>query len=96
MKLVPLFDKIVLKHIKPKENVDLILPESISESPSLGEVVCVGIGGKVDGNEIEIVLKEKDKVLFHKYVANEFTYQGETLYIIKQGDILCILEDKDE
>ena len=96
MKLVPLFDKIVLRHIKPKESGDLILPESISESPSLGEVVFVGKGGVLDGNEIEIVLKEKDKVLFHKFVASEFTFQGEPLYIIKQGDILCVLEDKDE
>ncbi len=96
MKLIPLFDKIVLRQISTRQNKGVILPDTISESPSMGEVVYVGTGGMLDGNEINIILKEKDKVLFHKFTASEFSINNESLYIIKQSDILCIVEGEDE
>ena len=96
MRLIPLFDQIILRQIHTQNQHGVILPDSISESPSVGEVLYVGTGGRLDGNEIEIILKKGDKVLFHKYTASEFFINDESLYIIKQSDILCIMEDENE
>ena len=94
MKLKPLFDKIILRLIEKHSETGVILPQTISESPSMGEVVYIGSGGILDGNEIKIILKPSDRVLFHKFTASEFNINGENLYIIKQADILCIVEDE--
>lgn len=92
MNLQPLFDKIIVKEIKQKENKTksgIILPASVKEQPAEAKVVAVGLGGKLDGNQIEMQIKEGDIVLFHKYSASEFCYDNEQYFIIRQIDLLC-------
>ena len=94
MKIKPLFDNIVVKEIKEEQKTEsgLFLPSSSSEKPSIAEVIEVGEGGKVDGNEIEIKVKKGDKVLFSKYAGSEYKIENETYIVIKQSDILAIIE----
>ncbi len=93
MKIKPLFDKIVLKPDKEeKKESAIIIPDNQTEKPIISTVIAVGSGGKLDGNEIEIVVKEGDKVLCAKYVAHEFKLKDEEFLIISQQDILAIIE----
>ncbi len=96
MKIKPLFDRIILKEIPEGESISkggILIPASAKERPILAEVIECGTGGKLDGNEIEIVVKKGEKVLVHKYATSEFHINGENLLLIKQDDILAKIED---
>lgn len=96
MKLKPLFDKIVVKEIKEEESVSkggILLPKSAEEKPCIATVVSVGKGGIVDGEKIEMVVKPKDKIVFTKYAGTEFKIDNEKYIILKQDDVLAIIED---
>ncbi len=94
MKLVPLFDKVVLKQSEPEEKTEsgIILTKNTQEKPKMAEVVAVGPGGIVDGNEVKMTVKEGDKVIFSKYAGNEVKLDDEEYVIVKQSDILAIVE----
>ena len=95
MKLIPLFDKIIVKEIKPKENKTksgIILPTSVKEQPVEAKVVAIGQGGKLDGNEIEMQIAVGDIILFHKFSSAEFFYENEEYLILRQVDVLCKLD----
>ncbi len=95
MKITPLQDRVVVKEIEEKQTATaggILLPSSSQEKPSLAEVIAVGKGGIVDGNKVEMLLKVGDKVLYNKFAGNEFKLDGETVYILKQDDILAIVE----
>ena len=95
MKLIPLFDKIIVKEIKPKENKTksgIILPTSVKEQPVEAKVVAIGQGGKLDGNEIEMQISVGDIILFHKFSSAEFLYENEEYLILRQIDVLCKLD----
>ena len=94
MKLKPLFDKVVVKEIESKEESvgGIFLPTSAKEKEEIAIVVAVGQGGTIDGKEIEMVVKVGDKVLYSKYAGSEFTVDGEKVTIIRQSDILAIVE----
>lgn len=95
MKITPLQDRVVVKEIEEKQTATaggILLPSSAQEKPSLAEVIAVGKGGIVDGNKVEMLLKVGDKVLYNKFAGNEFKLDGETVYILKQDDILAIVE----
>ena len=99
MNIKPLFDKIIVKEIKEKESKTkggIILPNSVKEQPTKAKVVSVGIGGKLDGNEIEMQVKVGDIVLFHKYSASEFFFENEDYLVLRQVDVLCKLSEKKE
>ena len=95
MKIKPLFDRILLTMLddKPENTTGIILPSSSQEKPNLAKVVACGEGGKMDGDNQEIVVKVGDKILFNKYATSEFKLDGTTYLIIKQADILAVLED---
>ena len=95
MKLKPLFDKVVVKEIVEPITTksEILLPKSVQEKPIYAEVVSVGPGGLVDGEEVKMVVKEKDKILYSKFAGTEFKIDGETFIILKQDDILAIIED---
>ncbi len=93
MKIKPLFDKILLKETEAKQETGIVLPDIAKDKPNIAEVICVGSGGKIDGEETEIVVKVGNKVLFNKYATTEFKIKNETFLLIKQADILAILED---
>ena len=94
MKIVPLYDRIVLKRVDEKQEKigSIILPESAQEKPQLMEVIALGTGGKLDGNEITFKVKVGDKVLFNKFSGYEFTIQKDTFTLVKETDILAIVE----
>ena len=93
MKLVPLFDRVVVKNIPTKQEKvgNIILPE-IAKQPEISEVVALGIG-KIDNQEIKFEVKIGDKVIFNKFTGSEFKIDNENYTIIKEKDILAIIKD---
>lgn len=93
MTLVPLFDKVVVREVVEEANKNgIFLPTTSQEKQEIAEVVAVGAGGVVDGKEVEMIVKVGDKVLYSKYAGSEFTLDGNKVTIIKQSDILAIVE----
>ncbi|MCD7981676.1 MAG: co-chaperone GroES [Clostridiales bacterium] len=94
MKLVPLCDRVVLKQLEAEETTKsgIILTSSSQEKPQEAVVIAVGPGGLVDGKQVEMHVKEGDKVIFSKYAGNEIKLEGEEYMIVKQSDILAIVE----
>ena len=94
MKVRPLFDKVVVESLETEEktNSGFILPSASQEKQQMAKVVAVGPGGIVDGKEIVMQVKVGDKVLYSKYSGNEFKVDGKELVIIRQSDILAIVE----
>ena len=92
--LKPLLDRVVVKMIEAEETTKsgIILTASSKEKPQIAEVLEVGPGGNVDGNEIEMYVKKGDKVVLNKYSGTEIKYEGEELIIVRQNDILAIVE----
>lgn len=94
MTIKPLFDKIVIKALEAevKTASGLVLPGSAQEKPQMAEVVAVGPGGVIDGKEIVMQVKVGDKVLYSKYAGNDFELDNEKVTIIKQSDVLAVVE----
>ena len=94
MKLVPLGDRVVLKQFEAEETTKsgIILAAKYKEKPQEAEVVAVGPGGMVDGKEVTMQVKAGDKVIYSKYSGNEVKLDGEEYIIVKQNDILAIVE----
>ena len=94
MKIVPLFDKVVVKAIEVSEKTasGIVLPGAAQEKPQMAEVVAVGPGGVMDGKEVVMQVKAGDKVLYSKYAGSEFKLDGQEVIIIRQSDILAIVE----
>lgn len=94
MKLKPLFDRVVLKNIEPQhEKNGILVPEVAQSKPQIGIVEEVGMGGILDGNEIKLYVKKGDKVIYSKYAGSEFKFDGITYTLVKQIDILAIMEN---
>ena len=94
MKLVPLFDRVVLKQLVAEETTKsgIVLPGQAKEKPQQAEVVAVGPGGVVDGKEITMQVKVGQTVIYSKYAGTEVKLEDETYIIVKQSDILAIVE----
>lgn len=92
--LKPLLDRVVVKMIESEETTKsgIILTSSAKEKPQIAEVLEVGPGGNIDGNEIKMYIKKGDKVVLNKYAGTEIKFEGEDLIIVKQSDILAIVE----
>lgn len=95
MNVKPLFDRVVLKIEKEKTtNVGgIFLPDMSKEKSQLAVVVAVGNGGIVDGEKVEMQVKVGDRVLFSKFAGTEFKFEEQNLLIIKQTDILAVVEE---
>lgn len=94
MKVRPLFDKVVVEALETEErtNSGFILPSASQEKQQMAKIVAVGPGGVIDGKEIVMQVKEGDKILYSKYSGSEFKVDGKELVIIRQSDILAIVE----
>ena len=94
MTLKPLADRVVIKQAKAEEKTKsgIILSSSAQEKPEVYEVVVVGPGGMVDGNEVKMVVKPGDKVITGKYSGTKVKVDGDEFTIVRQGDILAIVE----
>ncbi|MBM6897150.1 co-chaperone GroES [Pseudoflavonifractor capillosus] len=95
MTLKPLADRVILKAMEAQETTKggIILTASAKEKPEMAEVVAVGPGGVVDGKEVVMTVKVGDKVLTSKYSGTEVKVDGEEYTIVRQNDILAIVED---
>ncbi|MCI6326819.1 co-chaperone GroES [Butyricicoccus intestinisimiae] len=94
MKLKPLSDRVVIKMVEAEETTagGIILAGSAKEKPQVAEVLAVGPGGVVDGKEVVMQVKVGDKVITSKYSGTEVKIDGEELIIVRQGDILAIVD----
>ncbi len=94
MKIVPLADRVVIKAVEAEEKTQggLILTASAQEKPQIAEVVAVGPGGMIDGNEVKMYVKVGDKVITGKYTGTDVKVDGVEYTIVKQNDILAIVE----
>ena len=94
MKLVPLGDRVVLKQFEAEETTKsgIILTSKTQEKPQEAEVVAVGPGGMVDGKDVTMQAKVGDKVIYSKYAGNEVKLGEEEFIIVKQNDILAVVE----
>jgi len=95
MKIKPLGDRILVKRIKEEERTKggIIIPDTAKEKPQEGKVVAVGKGKYGDdGKLIPIEVKAGDKILFGKYSGSEFKHEGEDLLILREDDILGIID----
>ena len=94
MNLKPLADRVVLKMVEAEEKTKsgIILTGSAKEKPEVAEVIEVGPGGLVDGKEVTMTVKEGDKVITSKYSGTQVKLDGEEVTIVRQNDILAIVE----
>ena len=94
MTLKPLSDRVVIKVVEAEETTasGIILTGSAKEKPQVAEVLAVGPGGMVDGKEVVMQVKVGDKVITSKYSGTEVKIDGEDLIIVRQNDILAIVE----
>lgn len=95
MRLVPLGDKVVLKQLVAEETTKsgIVLPGQAKEKPQQAEVIAVGPGGVVDGKEVTMHVKVGDKVIYSKYAGTEVKLEDEEFIVVKQNDIVAIIED---
>ena len=95
MHIKPLFDRIVLKQINPNKTTasGLVLSEISQEKPLIGEVIETGDGVIAEDNKQIMTVKKGDKVLFSKYAGNPFKLDQKEFIIIRQSDVLAIIED---
>ena len=94
MKIRPLFDRVVIKSCEVEETTKsgLILTGNAKEKPQMAEVIAVGPGGIVDGKDVTMSVNVGDKVIYSKYAGNEVKLDGEEYIIVRQSDILAVVE----
>ena len=94
MKIIPLADRVVIKTVEVEETTKggLILTGSAKEKPQVAQVIAVGPGGVVDGKDVAMQVKEGQKVVYSKYAGTEIKIDGEEYKIVRQSDILAIVE----
>jgi chaperonin GroES len=94
MNLRPLGDRVVIKMIESEDSTrsGIVLPGSAKEKPQVAEIIAVGPGGLVDGKEIIMQVKVGDRVLIGKYAGTEVKMDNVEYTILKQGEILAIVE----
>ncbi len=95
MKLIPLGDKVVLKQLAAEETTKsgIVLPGQAKEKPQQAEVVAVGPGGIVDGKEVTMQVKVGDKVIYSKYAGTDVKLGDDEFIVVKQNDIVAIVEE---
>lgn len=94
MKIRPLFDKVVIEPIEAEERTKsgIILPTAAQEKQQMAKVIAVGPGGIIEGKEVVMQVKIGDKILYSKYSGSEFKIDGKEVTILRQNDILAIVE----
>ncbi|MGI6687283.1 MAG: co-chaperone GroES [Christensenellales bacterium] len=94
MNVKPLGDRVVIKNVESEETTKsgIILTGTAKEKPQVAEVIAVGPGGNVDGKEITMHVKPGEKVIYSKYAGTEVKIDGQELIIVRQSDILAVVE----
>ena len=94
MNIKPLADRVVLKSLEQEETTrsGIVLPGSAKEKPQMAQILAVGPGGVVDGKEITMYVKVGDKVIYSKYAGTEVKLDKDEFVIVRQNDILAVVE----
>ncbi len=94
MTIKPLADRVVIKNIEAEETTKggIILTSAAKEKPQVAEVIAVGPGGNVDGKDITMFVSKGDHVIYSKYAGTEVKVDGEEYIIVRQNDILAVVE----
>ncbi|SHI40190.1 co-chaperone GroES [Lutispora thermophila] len=94
MNIKPLGDRVVIKVLENEETTKsgIVLPGTAKEKPMQGEVLAVGSGELVDGKRVPLELKVGDRVIYSKYAGTEVKVDGEEYLILRQNDVLAIVE----
>ena len=94
MTIKPLADRVVTKQVAVEETTKsgIILTSAAQEKPQFAEVIAVGPGGMVDGKEVTMQVKEGQKVIYSKYAGTEVKLDGQEYIIVRQNDILAVVE----
>ncbi len=94
-KVAPLADRVVVKALEETETMrgGLYIPDTAKEKPQQGEVIAVGPGRTEDGKRVPMEVKAGDRVLYGKYSGTEVTIEGEQLLILRESDILAIVNN---
>ena len=94
MTIKPVEDRFLIKAVEAEETTKsgIILAASAQEKPSIAEVVAVGPGGVVDGNEVKMYLKPGDRIIVGKYAGTQVKLDNEEYTLVKQSDVLAIVE----
>jgi chaperonin GroES len=94
MNIRPLADRVVVKMVESEETTKsgIVLPGSAKERPQVAEIVAVGPGTVVDGKEVKMEVKVGDRVIISKYSGTEVKFDGQEYTILKQGDILAVVD----
>ena len=94
MNIKPLFDRVVIKNVEAEETTKsgIILTSAAKEKPQMAEVLAVGPGGTVDGKEVVMQVKVGQKIIYSKYAGTEVKLDGQEVIIVRQSDILAVVE----
>ena len=94
MKIKPLGDRVVIKNVEAEETTKsgLLLTSSAKEKPQMAIILAVGPGGNVDGKEITMHVTEGQKVIYSKYAGTEIKLDGQEYIILRQSDLLAVIE----
>ncbi|ADL07060.1 co-chaperone GroES [Thermosediminibacter oceani] len=94
MNIRPLGDRIVIKVLEKEEKTKggIVLPDTAKEKPQKGEVIAVGTGEIIDGKRVPLEVKVGDKIIFSKYAGTEVKFDDEEYLILRQSDVLAIIE----
>ncbi len=94
MAIKPLLDRVLIKSLESEETTKsgIVLPGSAKEKPQMAEIVEVGPGGVVDGKDVVMTLKKGQTVIYSKYAGTEVKYDGEEFIIVRQSDVLAVVE----
>ena len=95
MTLKTVLNKVIVEPVEAETVTKggIIIPDTAQEKPQMAEVVAVGPGGLIDGKEVTMQVKVGDKVLYSKYAGSEFKLDGKEVIILRQSDILAIVND---
>lgn len=98
MKIIPLFDRVVIKpDIQTSTTKSgIVLPSTSQERPQIGQVIAIGSGLDIDANNVGMQVRVGDKVLFNKFAGSEVKINDETLLVIRQIDLIAIMEETNE
>ena len=94
MNVKPLGDRVVIKNVEQEETSKsgIVLPGAAKEKPQMAVVLAVGPGGMVDGKEIKMEVEDGQKVIYSKYAGTEVKLDGQELILVRQSDILAVVE----
>lgn len=95
MKIKPMFDRVLVTAQDQTHTTEagIVMPATSQERPIYATIVAVGEGGLVDGNEVKMVVKVGQRIIFNKYAGSEIKLDGKEYILLKQVDILAVVED---